>query len=128
MAEVKFYRCRHCGNLVAVINDGGPVPICCGEPMELLDANSTDAATEKHVPVVTKGDHHLVVRVGEVAHPMTKEHSIQWIALAIDGRTCIKKLNPGDAPEAKFGACDVTEATIYAYCNLHGLWKAEYKA
>lgn len=125
MADVKFYRCNHCGNLVAVINDGGPVPVCCGEPMELLKANSTDAATEKHVPVVTKDEGHVVVHVGSVDHPMTPEHYIQWIALAADGRLCIKKLSPGDAPERKFGDCCADGGTAYAYCNLHGLWKAE---
>lgn len=128
MAEMKFYRCKHCGNLVAVINDGGPTPSCCGEPMELLEANTTEAATEKHVPVVTTDDKHLIVHVGEVDHPMTEEHSIQWIALVNDARIFIKRLNPGDAPEAKFGICCADEADIYAYCNLHGLWKTSFKA
>lgn len=125
MAEAKFYRCNHCGNIVAVINDGGVAPSCCGEPMELLVAGSTDAATEKHVPVITREDNHLVVSVGEVDHPMAPEHYIEWIALVTEGKICLKRLNPGDAPKTRFGACYSEGGTIYAYCNLHGLWKAD---
>lgn len=125
MAEAKFYRCNHCGNIVVVINDGGVAPSCCGEPMELLVAGSTDAATEKHVPVITREDNHLVVSVGEVDHPMAPEHYIEWIALVTEGKICLKRLNPGDAPKTRFGACCSEGGTIYAYCNLHGLWKAD---
>lgn len=125
MAEAKFYRCNHCGNIVAVINDGGVTPSCCGEPMELLVAGSTDAATEKHVPVITREDKHLVVSVGEVDHPMAPEHFIEWIALVTEGKICLKRLSPGDAPKTRFGACCSEGGTIYAYCNLHGLWKAD---
>ena len=125
MAEVKFYRCNHCGNIVAVVTDGGVTPSCCGEPMELLVAGSTDAATEKHVPVATRDGNHIVVRVGAVDHPMAPEHYIEWIALATDGKLCLKHLKPGDEPAAKFGACCAEGGTVYAYCNLHGLWKAD---
>ena len=128
MAEVKFYRCNHCGNIVAVVKDGGVTPSCCGEPMELLVAGSTDAATEKHVPVVTKDGNHIVVTVGEVAHPMAPEHYIEWFALATDGKLCLKHLAPGDEPTTKFGACCSAGGTVFAYCNLHGLWKAEVGA
>lgn len=125
MAEVKFYRCNHCGNVVAVVRDGGVTPSCCGEPMELLEAGSTDAATEKHVPVATRDGNHIVVRVGAVDHPMAPEHYIEWIALATDGKLCLKHLSPGDEPATKFGACCAEGGTVYAYCNLHGLWKAD---
>ena len=125
MAEVKFYRCNHCGNVVAVVRDGGVTPSCCGEPMELLVAGSTDAATEKHVPVATRDGNHIVVRVGAVDHPMAPEHYIEWIALATDGKLCLKHLKPGDEPATKFGACCAEGGTVYAYCNLHGLWKAD---
>lgn len=128
MAEAKFYRCNHCGNVVAVVKDGGVTPSCCGEPMELLVAGSTDAATEKHVPVVAKDGSHIVVSVGEVAHPMLPEHYIEWIALVTDVKLCLKHLAPGDEPVAKFGACCSAGGTVYAYCNLHGLWKAEVGA
>ena len=100
-------------------------PSCCGEPMELLVAGSTDAATEKHVPVAVKDGNHIVVTVGEVAHPMAEEHYIEWVALATDGKLCLKHLKPGDEPKATFGACCSEGGTVYAYCNLHGLWKSE---
>ena len=125
MAEVKFYRCNHCGNIVAVVKDGGVTPSCCGEPMELLVAGSTDAATEKHVPVVEKDGNHIVVRVGEVAHPMTEEHYIEWVSLHTKQGNQRKELHPGEKPEVCFALCEGDEVeAVYAYCNLHSLWKA----
>ena len=121
MSDAKFYRCKHCGNLVAVIEDGGPVPVCCGEPMQLLVAGEVDAAVEKHVPVVTIDGDRAKVSVGEVAHPMTDAHYIQWVAVANGDKLIVKYLHPGDAPEVGFCAHAVEGATVYAYCNLHGL-------
>lgn len=125
MSDVKFYRCKHCGNLVAVIEDGGPVPVCCGEPMQLLVAGEVDAAVEKHVPVVTVDGDRAKVSVGEVAHPMTDAHYIQWVAVANGDKLIVKHLHPGDAPEVGFCAHAVEGAMVYAYCNLHGLWKTQ---
>lgn len=125
MADVKFYRCKHCGNLVTVLHDGGPVPTCCGEPMELLVAGSTDAATEKHVPALTVDGDKLLVKVGEVAHPMTEEHYIEFIALATDSKLIVKHLKPGDTPETHFCYKCAKGGTVYEFCNLHGLWKAD---
>ena len=90
MAELTFYRCNKCGNLVMVVDRGACVPTCCGEPMEKLVAGSVDAAAEKHVPFIERDDKHMVVKVGEVAHPMTEEHYIEWIAVAAEGKTIIK--------------------------------------
>ncbi|MCI1664894.1 MAG: desulfoferrodoxin Dfx [Atopobiaceae bacterium] len=128
MAETKFWRCKHCGNVFATIVDGGVNPMCCGEKMELLSANSTDAATEKHVPVVESiaGGHAWKVTVGEVEHPMTEEHHIEWIAMVGDGRVDIVRLAPTDKPMAMFAGEVHKSGTVYAYCNLHGLWKAEF--
>jgi superoxide reductase len=123
MSEVKFYRCNHCGNIVAVVEDGGVTPVCCGEKMELLDPNTTDAAQEKHVPVVEESGDVVEVSVGSVAHPMTEEHYIQFIAYADGDKLVIKHLKPGDAPKASFHK-GAELGTVYAYCNLHGLWKA----
>ena len=127
MKKVKFLRCKHCGNLFAVVNDGGVMPTCCGETMELLIANSTDAAGEKHVPVVERNGDRVTVKVGSVAHPMLEEHFIQWVAIVpSDERVYLKKLKPGDAPEATFNVCGQdSPVTAYEYCNLHGLWVAE---
>lgn len=120
---VKFFRCNLCGNVVALIKEGGGTLVCCGKEMEELKANSTEAAQEKHVPVITKEGGKLNVAVGSVAHPMLPEHYIEWIALVSGSRVEFKYLQPGDKPEAEFE--NASEGTVYAYCNLHGLWKAE---
>lgn len=125
MAELKFYRCNTCGNLFMVINDSGAVPVCCGQPMKELKAGSTDAAVEKHVPAVTVEDGKIDVVVGEVEHPMAEEHYIEWIAFNDSHKTVVKHLKPGDKPQAHFCTCGGEGGTVYAYCNLHGLWKAE---
>ena len=125
MAEVKFYKCTKCANLFVKVIEGPCTPVCCGEPCVELVAGSTDAATEKHVPFVTREGGKIIAKVGEVAHPMLDAHSIQFIALEAGDRLEIKKLHPGEAPVAEF-ACDGAEnVTVYEYCNLHGLWKAE---
>ena len=124
MADVKFYRCAHCGNIVAVIEDGKVTPVCCGEKMQLLEAGVTDGAAEKHVPVVTRAGGRVEVAVGEVAHPMLDEHYIAWVALAAEDRLEVKHLHPGQEPRVSF-ADEGGDVTIYEYCNLHGLWKAE---
>lgn len=119
-----FYRCEHCGNIVAVVKNGGGKLICCGEPMKKLEANVTDASQEKHVPVAVKEGNTLKVSVGSAAHPMTAEHLIEWIAVASEGKNEFVYLKAGMEPKAEFA--DVpAQATVYAYCNLHGLWKTE---
>jgi superoxide reductase len=119
-----FYRCSVCGNLVGLINDGGGELVCCGQPMALLKPNTSDGATEKHVPVGVRQGNALHVSVGSVAHPMTEAHYIQWICVAQGNRTQRVALSPGEAPEADF-IVDEEPLTIYEYCNLHGLWKAD---
>jgi superoxide reductase len=125
MAEVTFYVCRKCGNLVAVVEKGTCVPNCCGQPMDKLEAGAVEAAVEKHIPVVTRADGKIVARVGEVDHPMLDVHYIPWIALASAARTEIHYLKPGEEPVACFADDGADDVTVYAYCNLHGLWKAE---
>ena len=120
----QFYWCEICGNLVELILDGDGELVCCGEPMKLLTGNTTDAATEKHVPVCTRDGNKLHVVVGSVAHPMVEAHYIQWICVAQANRTYRAALKPGQAPEADFMIAD-GPATVYEYCNLHGLWKVD---
>ncbi len=123
----KFFICAHCGNLVGMINSSGVPMICCGEPMKELVPNTTDAAQEKHVPAVKVDGDTITVTVGSVAHPMTDAHYIQWIYLQTDKGGQRRALNPTDEPKATFKlpcACQKPIA-VYAYCNLHGLWKAE---
>lgn len=124
--EQKFFICKHCGNLVGMINNAG-VPIkCCGESMVELVANTTDAAAEKHVPVVEKQDSKIVVKVGSAMHPMTKEHSITWVYLQLENGGQRKSLAPDNEPTVTFALTpDDKPIAVYAYCNLHGLWKAD---
>ena len=123
----KFYRCNHCGNLFSVLHDGKVTPVCCGENMQLLEANTTDAAVEKHVPVVRlERDGHVIrVNVGEADHPMVDEHYIEWIAYEADDRLEVHYLAQNDMPSTFFAGAS-EHGTIYAYCNLHGLWKKEF--
>lgn len=122
--EVKFYRCRHCGNIITFLKESGVPVVCCGDPMTKLEANTTDAAVEKHVPAINKADGKVQVAIGSVLHPMLAEHYIEWIACVSEERVEFAFLEPGDVPTAEF--CDLTTGTVYEYCNLHGLWKADF--
>jgi superoxide reductase len=124
MAEkLEVYKCEVCGNIVEVLHGGAGTLVCCGQDMVLLKANTTDAAQEKHVPVVEKTAEGFKVKIGSVPHPMVAEHYIEWIEVIADGVAYRKFLSPGDAPEADF-KIDATEITAREYCNVHGLWKA----
>lgn len=116
---MKFYKNKETGEIInsaSEIND---------ERFILLTPNTTDGAVEKHVPVYSINDNTIYVKVGEVDHPMSEEHYIMWIALVSGKEITIIKLKPGDSPEDMF---DYKEnSTIYAYCNLHGLWKVDVK-
>ncbi len=124
MAYVNFFRCKHCGNMVALIKNGGGTLSCCGDEMTKLEANTSDGAKEKHVPVVTKEDGKIKVTVGSVLHPSLPEHYIEWIALVTEDAVQLKYLEPGMEPKAEFE--EVKSGTVYEYCNLHGLWKADF--
>lgn len=124
MSVVEFYRCERCGNIVALIKKGGGTLSCCGQAMTRLVANSTDAAKEKHVPVVTKEGGKIKVAVGSTLHPMLAEHYIEWIALVAGDKVELVYLKPGEEPKAEFAGAE--SGTVYAYCNLHGLWKADF--
>ena len=110
--------------MIEKIEDKGVPVVCCGEVMQELMPGTVDAAVEKHVPVVQVQTDGLRVEIGSVAHPMTDEHYIEWIALAAAGRVDIRYLKPGDEPAVLFPPAQ--GGTVYAYCNLHGLWKAEF--
>jgi len=121
--KMQIYKCEVCGNMVEMVHSGKGELVCCGQPMELYEENSTDAAVEKHVPVVEKSDCGYMVKVGSTAHPMESEHYIEWIELIAGESSFRKFLEPGDAPEAFF-CTDSDNVTARAYCNIHGLWKA----
>lgn len=125
---IKFYRCNHCGNIIIKLHDSKVPVVCCGEPMQELTVNSTDAAVEKHVPVIEKDGQMVTVTVGETLHPMTEEHYIEWIVLETKKGTQIQYLSPSEEPKATFALTEDDELIhVYAYCNLHGLWGKEMK-
>lgn len=123
MNDARFFVCKHCGNQIQVIHDAGVPMFCCGEKMTELIPNTVDAAGEKHLPVVTAADGTVTVSVGAVAHPMVDIHYIQWVYLQTENGGQRKELHPGDAPEVRFVLGDDKPVAVYAYCNLHGLWK-----
>ena len=123
---MKFFKCSHCGNIIAFVDNKGVPVKCCGEKMEEIVANTVDAAKEKHVPVIKVDGNLVTVTVGDVAHPMLAEHSILWVALETKQGAQRKELAVGSEPVVQFALVDGDEVkAAYAYCNLHGLWKAE---
>ncbi len=123
--EMEFYRCAHCGQIVAVVKKTGVPIVCCGEKMQKIVPGTTDASVEKHVPVWKKEGNLVTVTVGAAAHPMTEEHYIEWVSLQTKMGNQRKALHPGQAPQVCFAVCEGDEVeAVYAYCNLHSLWKA----
>jgi superoxide reductase len=125
MKEQEFYICKHCGNIVAKVEDHGPAISCCGEEMTLIKANTVDAAKEKHVPAVTIEGNKVTVNIGAVDHPMTKEHHISWIYLQTNHGG--HRFNPeiDGKPHAVFMLDNEKPLRVFEYCNLHGLWMKE---
>ena len=123
--SVKFYICEKCGNIVEKIYDSGVTPSCCGQKMTEIIAGTIEASREKHIPVVTVNGNSVEVLVGSVLHPMAEEHNIAWLYLETDKGGARKDLKPGEAPRAVFSLADEKPVAVYAYCNLHGLWKTE---
>ena len=120
MQNTRFYVCPICGNVIGLIDGDINHINCCGKPMQLLEANTVDASQEKHVPVYERVEDEIAVRVGEVEHPMEKDHFIMWIAQVTDNQTTRIRLYPEQATTVRFKY--IPGATIYAYCNKHGLW------
>ncbi|MGN0710988.1 MAG: desulfoferrodoxin family protein [Anaerovoracaceae bacterium] len=126
MSEKKFFVCEHCGNLVGVIKDSGVPIVCCGQPMKQLKANTVDASVEKHTPVVKVEGNKVTAEVGSAEHPMVSEHFIEWIYVDTNKGGQRKALKPEEKPVAEFVMAEGEKAeAVYAYCNLHGLWKTE---
>ena len=121
--NVRFYKCEKCGNVIGLIHGNEENIKCCGEEMKLLQANTTDAANEKHVPVYERDGDEIIVKVGEVEHPMEEDHYIMWIAQVSDNRTTRIRLHPGESTETRFPY--IPDSTLFAYCNKHNLWKKE---
>lgn len=123
--QLEVYKCEHCNNIVEVLQGGPGDLVCCGQSMKLMVEGTTDAAKEKHVPVIEKTTTGYKVKVGAVAHPMEEKHWIQWIELVADNVSYTRFLHPGDAPEAEFCIAEAKNVVAREYCNLHGHWKAD---
>lgn len=122
--QLEIYKCEVCGNIVEVLHGGAGDLVCCGQPMVLMTENTTDAAKEKHVPVIGKTADGYLVKVGSVAHPMEEKHYIEWIELIADGKAYRQFLKPGEKPEATF-CIKADKVSAREYCNIHGLWKKD---
>lgn len=124
--DPKIYVCDCCGEMLAVLKDAGIKPVCCASEMKALEIGKVDASLEKHVPVVTVEGNLVTVNVGSAAHPMTEEHLIEWVMVQTNEGRQRKNLKAGSAPVVKFALTDGEKLEgVYAYCNLHGLWKAD---
>jgi superoxide reductase len=117
------YKCEGCGVIVESLWNGGETLFCCGKEMKALTANTTDAAREKHVPVIERNGNKVKVKVGSVAHPMTKEHYILFIELIAGNKLLRHELKEGDTvAEAEFLVDEDVPVIAREFCNLHGLW------
>ena len=125
MKNVKFYICKHCGNIITKIEDSTVPVVCCGEKMSELVPNTVEASVEKHLPVASVEGNVVNVSVGSVAHPMAEEHHIGWVYLETCCGGQIKSLPVGVEPTVSFAVNGEKPLAVYAYCNLHGLWKTE---
>lgn len=120
-----FYICERCGNLVVSVKESGVPMMCCGQKMTKLEPGVVEASHEKHIPVVKVDGNKVRVEIGSVEHPMAEEHSILWVYLETDKGGHRISLEVGKAPVAEFVLADEKPIAAYAYCNLHGLWKAD---
>lgn len=125
MDKNRFFICEHCGNIIGMIHNAGVPIVCCGQKMTELKPGTVEASVEKHIPVVEVSKDKIKVVVGSVLHPMTAEHSITWVYLQTDRGGQRKVLAPDSEPSVTFALCDEKPMAVYAYCNLHGLWKAD---
>ena len=121
--EIKYFKCPICGNVIEVVNGDIQRIKCCSKTPELLIANTIDASLEKHVPVYEIDNNEIVVKVGDIIHPMEEKHYIMWVSLVTNDRVIHVELKPGNEPIVRFPY--VKGSIIYEYCNLHGLWKKE---
>ncbi|MBQ6224263.1 MAG: desulfoferrodoxin, partial [Campylobacter sp.] len=121
-----LYKCSVCGNVVEITHVGGGELVCCSKPMLALVANTEEASTEKHIPVIEKTEKGYLIKVGSVPHPMEEKHYIEFIEVfSQDGKVGRKYLKPGDKPEAEFLSTGVEIIKARIYCNIHGVWESK---
>ena len=117
----EVYKCEKCGSIFVVFVPSVDTPECCNTAMVLIPEKTMDQLKEKHVPVIEQVEGGILVKVGEVPHPMEEKHYIMWIEVHIGEYYFIKRLSPGEKPEAEF-RCTGTNVNAREYCNIHGLW------
>lgn len=122
---MRFFECRHCGNIITYQREVRLAASCCGRVMLEMEPNTEDASMEKHKPILDYKGLNVLVRVGEIMHPMENAHHIQWVILETSKGYYKRHLMPGGDPVARFTLQDDEEVrSAYEYCNLHGLWKS----
>ena len=123
--KVRFFVCNHCGNIIAMVNDCGVPVKCCGENMQEIFPGTSEGAQEKHIPVYEINGETVKVSVGEIEHPMTPEHYIDWVCVETEDGFQLKKLKLNEVPKISFSISkgDSIKA-VYAFCNQHSLWKS----
>ena len=123
----KFFICERCGSMAGLIQDKGVPFVCCGGKMSELIPNSSEASTEKHLPAVTVSGDSISVEIGSKPHPMEAEHNITFVYVETERGGQRKRLQVGEEPKLIFSFSNDKPVAVYAYCNLHGLWKTEIK-
>lgn len=118
-----IYKCEICGNIVEVLSEAKGTLVCCGRPMVNKSEGEKDGVVEKHVPVIEAVDEGVLIKVGEIEHPMVQEHYIQWIEVFTNNQVLRHNLKVGEKPTANFNIKIEDVTGVRAYCNLHGLWK-----
>lgn len=120
--RMEIYKCGICGNIVEVNHAGAGELMCCGKKMILLEASGDDKGKEKHIPVLLESGDNYVIQIGEIEHPMSAEHHIEWIEVATNEEILKKYTAIGERPVFEIGKRH-TIKTVRSYCNIHGLWK-----
>ena len=121
----KFYSCKHCGNTAVLVIDKGVPVVCCGEKMTELVPNTVEASAEKHLPEVKVSGDSISVQIGSVPHPMEDAHHIEFVYVETEKGGQRKGLQPGAEPKCDFIFANDKPISVFAFCNLHGLWKTE---
>jgi len=119
----EVYRCDICGNVIEMVNEGAGELVCCGQPMEKLEAKKEDEGKEKHVPVLEGLAVGVKVKVGSVPHPMEEKHYIKFIEVLTKDKVHRAELKPGDKPEADFCAVKDSVIGVREFCTVHMLWE-----
>lgn len=124
----EIYKCDICGNVINILRGRAGELVCCGKNMKLENEKNEEGGMEKHIPVAEKilnSENSWIIKVGEVEHPMSEEHFIEWIEVLTSDKKVIRIfLNPEDKPITKIQT-KFKIIQIRTYCNIHGLWKLD---